>query len=59
MDDYALAYLPIAPIEILLITFVPIMFVNGMGLWLSLGSLALSALIVLLAVKMGWWIKKK
>ena len=59
MDDYALAYLPIAPIEILLITFVPIMFVNGMGLWLSLGCLALSALIVLLAVKMGWWIKKK
>ena len=59
MDDYALAYLPIAPIEILLITFVPIMFVNGMGLWLSLGCLALSALIVLLAIKMGWWIKKK
>ena len=59
MDDYALAYLPIAPVEILLITFVPIMFVNGMGLWLSLGCLALSALIVLLAVKMGWWNKKK
>ncbi len=59
MDDYALAYLPIAPVEILLITFVPIMFVNGMGLWFSLGCLALSALIVLLAVKMGWWIKKK
>lgn len=59
MDDYALAYLPIAPVEILLITFVPIMFMNGMGLWLSLGCLALSALIVLLAVKMGWWIKKK
>ena len=59
MDDYALAYLPIAPVEILLITFVPILFVNGMGLWLSLGCLALSALLVLLAVKMGWWIKKK
>ena len=59
MDDYALAYLPIAPIEILLITFVPVMFVNGMGLWLSLGCLALSALIIFIAVKMGWWIKKK
>ena len=59
MDDYALAYLPIAPVEILLITFVPIMFMNGMGLWLSLGCLALSALIILLAVKMGWWNKKK
>ena len=59
MDDYALAYLPIAPIEILLITFVPIMFMNGMGLWLSLGCLALSGLLILLAIKMGWWIKKK
>ena len=59
MDDYALAYLPIAPVEILLITFVPIMFVNGMGLWLSLGCLSLSVLIILLAVKMGWWNKKK
>ena len=26
MDDYALAYLPCAPVEILLITFVPILF---------------------------------
>ena len=59
MDDYALAYLPIAPIEILLITFVPIMFMNGLGLWLSLGCLALSGLLILLAIKMGWWIKKK
>jgi hypothetical protein len=30
-----------------------------MGLWLSLGCLALSGLLVLLAIKMGWWIKKK
>ena len=58
MDDYALAYLPIAPIEILLITFVPILFVNGFGLWLMLGCLALSMLLLLLAKKMGWWIKK-
>ena len=36
MDDYAMAYLPIAPIEILLITFVPILFVNGLGVWLLL-----------------------
>ncbi|MBQ3522486.1 MAG: sodium:glutamate symporter [Bacteroidales bacterium] len=56
MDDYALAYLPIAPIEILLITFVPIMFVNGHGLWLMLACLALSLLLLLLAKKMGWWI---
>ena len=57
MDDYAMAYLPIAPVEILLITFVPILFVNGLGLWLLLACLALTALIVLLAMRMGWWRK--
>ena len=58
MDDYAMAYLPIAPVEILLITFVPILFVNGLGIWLLLACLALSALVLLLAYKMGWWRKK-
>ena len=52
----AMAYLPIAPIEILLITFVPILFVNGLGVWLLLACLVLSLLILLLAWKMGWWI---
>ena len=52
MDDYAMAYLPIAPIEILLITFVPILFVNGLGVWLLLACLVLSLLILLLAWKM-------
>lgn len=59
MDDYALAYLPIAPVEILLITFVPILFVSGYGAWLMLGCLLVSLLILLIAFKMGWWIKKK
>ena len=57
MDDYAMAYLPIAPVEILLITFVPILFVNGLGLWLLLACLLLSILIILLSIKMGWWKK--
>jgi ESS family glutamate:Na+ symporter len=57
MDDYAMAYLPIAPVEILIITFVPVLFVNGLGLWLLLGLLLLSFLIVLFAKRMGWWIK--
>lgn len=59
MDDYALAYLPIAPVEILLITFVPILFVNGLGVWLMLACLILSVILILLARKMGWWIKKQ
>lgn len=57
MDDYALAYLPIAPVEILLITFVPVLFVSGMGVWLLAAALVASLLIIMLAIKMGWWIK--
>ena len=57
MDDYALAYLPCAPIEILLITFVPIMFASGHGLWLMLGCLLLSLLILFLAGRLKWWKK--
>ena len=35
LDDYALAYLFIAPVEICLITFAPVAFVNGYGLLFS------------------------
>ena len=55
MDDYALAYLPIAPVEIILITLVPISFSAGWGgllMWICLG---LSLLLLLLALSMKWW----
>jgi ESS family glutamate:Na+ symporter len=55
LDDYALAYLPIAPVEILIITFIPVLFVNGLGLWAMLAALTLSALIIFLAWKMKWF----
>ncbi len=54
LDDYALAYLPIAPIEIMVITFAPILFVNGMGFWFLITLLILAGLILLLAKKMKW-----
>lgn len=56
MDDYALAYLPSAPVEILLITLVPVMFAAGSGLWLMLACLALSLLLIWLAKRLKWWI---
>jgi ESS family glutamate:Na+ symporter len=57
MDDYALAYLPCAPVEILLITFVPILFATGAGLWLMLACLVASLLLLLLAKRLHWWNK--
>ena len=57
MDDYALAYLPIAPVEIVIITLAPILFVSGYGVWFLLTLLAVSVIIILFARKMGWWHK--
>ena len=59
MDDYALAYLPIAPLEIALITFAPILFANGMGVWLLVGCLALAAITILIAWFMKWFVPRK
>lgn len=55
MDDFALAYLPIAPIEIILITLVPVAFSSGWGNWLMAACLIFSALLLLLAAKMHWF----
>lgn len=55
LDDYALAYLPCAPVEILLLTVVPVCFASGAGLWLSLGCLLLSAVILAIARAAHWW----
>lgn len=59
MEDYALAYLPIAPLEIALITFTPILFANGMGVWLLVGCLVLAAVIILIAWLMKWFSPSK
>lgn len=59
MDDYAIAYLPIAPVEIVLITFAPILFINGYGVWLLLGVLIASIVTILFAIKMKWWRNSK
>jgi len=48
LDSYALAYLFIAPVEISLITFAPVAFVNGYGLLFS--SICLVAGLGILAV---------
>ena len=58
MEDYALAYLPIAPLEIVLITFAPVLFVNGFGVWLLLGCLALAAITILIAWLMKWFVPR-
>lgn len=55
LDDFALVYLPMAPVEILLITFAPLAFVNGWGLWFSLACILLCLFIFALGRFSGWW----
>ena len=59
IDDYAMTYLPIAPVEIAVITFAPVAFMSGNGVWFSLILLACVLLIFIFAKKMGWWKKRE
>ena len=58
LEDYALAYLFIAPVEISLVTFAPIAFMNGMG-WLFIGACAAALLAVLMIGKAKGWLTTK
>lgn len=59
LDDYAMAYLYIAPVEIALVTLSPVLFVNGQGGWFTLACVLSGAAILLFALKKGWLIKTK
>ena len=51
LDDYALAYLYIAPVEIALVTFSPVLFANGWGGWFALACAFSGALIIGFALR--------
>lgn len=57
LDDYAFAYLYIAPVEIALVTFSPMAFTNGFG-WLFVGFCFVSGLVVLTFSGLKGWLKK-
>jgi ESS family glutamate:Na+ symporter len=57
LDSYALAYLFIAPVEISLITFAPVAFVNGYGLLFSSICLLAGLGIMAVAYFKKWFIR--
>lgn len=59
LDNYALAYLFIAPVEISLITFAPVAFLNGYGLMFTGICLAAGLAVLATAYIKGWSIKKQ
>ena len=54
LDDYAYAYLYIAPVEIALVTFAPVLFVQGFGGWFALACALAGAAILLFSKRRGW-----
>lgn len=59
LDDYGLAYIPIAPVEILLVTFAPMLVLNSQGWVFILITFAFSFIIYLMAVKYKWLRRKQ
>lgn len=59
LEDYALAYLPIAPVEIALVTFAPLAFISGYGLWFILICLAAGFAVLGTARIKGWWLNPR
>lgn len=54
LDSYALAYLFIAPVEIALVTFAPVVFFNGGGLWFASACLVAGVAVLGVAKYRGW-----
>lgn len=59
LDDYALSYVGMVPVEILIITFGPIMMMSGLGGVFPLILLGGSVVILLIAAKSGWLVSKE
>jgi len=59
LDDFGLAYIPIAPVEILIVTFAPIMVVNSQSWLFILLSLGFALIIGIIAKLNGWFSFKK
>ncbi|MGW9019452.1 sodium/glutamate symporter [Priestia megaterium] len=55
MDDYALAYIGMIPVEMVIITMAPLLYVNGLP-WLFPIVLLLTGIIIIFVYKSkGWW----
>jgi len=58
LDDYSLAYIPIAPVEIMLVTFAPMLVLNSQGFVFVAITFVFSFVIYLMAIKYKWLNRK-
>ncbi|MBO0602859.1 sodium:glutamate symporter [Sporosarcina sp. E16_3] len=58
LDDYSLAYIPIAPVEIMLVTFAPMLVLSSQGFVFVAITFAFAFVIYLMAIKNKWLNRK-
>lgn len=58
LDDYGLAYVPIAPVDILVVSMGPLLLMTG-GHWLfTSATFGFGLAIIIFSMLKGWWISK-
>jgi glutamate:Na+ symporter, ESS family len=55
LEDFGIAFLGVAPVEIILITVVPVAVATGFGWTVALATLAFGIFTVAMARLLGWW----
>ena len=55
LDDFGVAYIPVAPVEVALVGFSPLILVSGFAWPYVGGCLAIGAIALLLSRALGWW----
>ncbi|PLX34947.1 MAG: sodium:glutamate symporter [Clostridiales bacterium] len=54
LDDFALAYIPMSPVEIAVVSFAPLLFVNGQGWTFTAVTVGFGIAVLLFAYMKGW-----
>ncbi|MBB6451122.1 ESS family glutamate:Na+ symporter [Geomicrobium halophilum] len=58
LDDYALGYIGMVPVEVAIITFGPVLIISGFSFPFMLSLLLIWVLLIVFASKMGWLVSK-
>ncbi|MFB4164015.1 sodium/glutamate symporter [Alteribacillus sp. JSM 102045] len=59
LDDYALGYIGMVPVEVIIITFGPIMMMSGLGGVYAFTLLGVCTVLLIVAGKVGWLVSKE
>lgn len=55
LEDYGLAYVPIAPVEVAIVSFAPFLVAAGFAWSFAIGTVAIGIVVLAVARFAGWW----